>query len=158
MIGTAIMAAFGALLAAAAFLPGTRSRAACFLRALGLQAIVAIPVGVAQAIWVIEGVEFPALFTVPLVAAPFNTGGLLCAAAFESIHRAGLLAHRQTTVLDNLAVYYPLLAAQAGIVAGYIGARTRLTGRILADRGVLVALAFALANSVLGMTWPWWGS
>lgn len=158
LIAKLTMAALGALLAAAAFLPGTRSRAPCFLRAVGLQALLAIPVGVAQAIWVMEGADFPELLTAPLAGVPFNMGGLLCAAAFESIGRAGLLANRQFTVFDNLGVYYPLVAAQASIVAGYIAARTRLTGRILADRGILVALGLALANSALGVTWPWWGS
>jgi hypothetical protein len=158
MVGKLIMAALGALLVAAAFLPRTRSPAACFLRGVGLQALVVIPVGIAQAIWVMQGVEFPDLFTAPLAGVPFNMGGLLCAAAFESIDRAGLLGQRQTTVLSSPGVYYPLIAAQASIVAGVIAARTLRTGRMLADPGILLVLGLVLANSVLGMTWPWWGS
>lgn len=152
------MAVFGALLAALAFIPGRRALAPCFLRGVGLQALLAIPVGIAQVIWVMQGAEFPDLFTAPLAGVPFNVGGLLSAAAFESIDRAGLLSSRQTTVVSSLDIYFPLVAAQAGIVAGIIAARTRQTGRILADRVILTVLGVALANSILGITWPWWGS
>lgn len=151
------MAVFGALLAALAFIPGRRSLPACFLRAVGFQAALAIPVGVAQVVWVMQGAEFPDLFTAPLAGVPFNVGGLLSAAAFESIDRAGLVTGRQTTVVSTLHIYYPLVAAQAGLVAAIIAARTRQSGRILADRVILTVLSVVLANSLLGITWPWWG-
>jgi hypothetical protein len=152
------MAVFGALLAALAFIPGRRALPACFLRGIGMQALLAIPVGIAQVVWVMQGVDFPDLLTAPLAGVPFNVGGLVSAAAFESIDRAGLVSGRQTTVISSLHIYLPLVAAQAGVVAGIIAARTRQTGRILADRVVLIALGVALANSILGITWPWWGS
>lgn len=155
------MALVGLALCATAFIPDRRTRALCFMRGIGMQAIVAVPVGVVQFLWAIErgnGYDFPALLLGPLVAVPFNIGGLVCAAAFESVDRAGLLAERQYTLLDNLGVYYPLLAAQASLAAGVIAARIRATGRVLADRTVLTVLGVVLTNSVLGITWAWWGS
>ncbi|MCC7389286.1 MAG: hypothetical protein IT431_11005 [Phycisphaerales bacterium] len=155
---TVTMTAVGLVLCALAFVPGRRGRAACFARGVGMLALAAAPVGIVQAVWVIEGLDFPGLVFGPLMAVPFNMGGLVCAAAFESIDRAGLLEQRQFTLLDNLGVYYPLLAAQTGVLAGIIAARTRKTGRVLNDRVILTVLGVALANGVLGITWPWWGS
>lgn len=153
-----IMPAAGVLLCLLALIPGRRNPLACFARALGMQALIALPVGLAQALWLMRGADFPDLLLAPLAGVPFNVGGLLSAAAFESIDRAGLLAHRQSTVIDNLGVYSLLVALQAGAVAIAIAARTRATGRILADKTILTLLALVLANSVLGITWPWWGT
>lgn len=153
------MALVGAGLCALAFIPNRRVPVLCFLRAIGMLAIVAVPVGIAQFLWAIEGVErqdFPALVFGPLVAVPFNTGGLVCAAAFESIDRAGLMPPRQVTM--HAGVYLPLLAAYAALMAGLIAGRICATGRVLNDRVILTVLTIALANSVLGITWPWWGS
>jgi hypothetical protein len=155
------MALVGLVLCGLVCIPDRRARISCFMRGLGMQAIVAVPVGVVQFVWVIEkgnGYDFPALLLGPLVAVPFNVGGLVCAAAFESIDRAGLLEARQYTLLDNLGVYYPLLAAQSSLAAGIIASRIRATGRLFADRTILIVLGAVLANSVLGVTWPWWGS
>lgn len=153
--------AFGLVLCALAFTPGRRSRASCFARAVGMQAILAVPIGLAQFLWAIEGAaarDFPGLVFGPFVAVPFNMGGLTCAAAFESVSRAGLLPQRQSVVLDHLGIYLTMWAVQTSILAGVLAGRTRATGRILADRTILLVLAGALANGVLGITWPWWGT
>lgn len=155
---TVTMTAAGLVLCALAFVPGRRSRAACFARGVGMLALVALPVGIAQAVWVIEGLDFPGLVFGPLIAVPFNMGGLTCAAAFESIDRAGLLDERQFTLMDNLGVYFPMLFAQTALLAGVIAARMRETGRMLADRTILIVLGAALINGTLALTWPWWGS
>lgn len=155
---TVTMTAVGLVLCALAFVPGRRARAACFARAVGMLAIGALPVGYVQAVWIIKGLDFPGMLLAPFIGAPFNMGGLVCAAAFESIDRAGLLAHRQYTLMDNLSVYYPLMAAQTALLAGIIAARIRLTGRVLNDRVIVIALGVGMANSVLGITWPWWGT
>ena len=149
----------GLVLCAMAFIPDRTSRMACFLRGLGMQAIVVLPVGVVQFLWVIEqtnGYDFPALVFGPLAVVPLNMGGLVCAAAFESIVRAGLLDEGGMAVLDNLGVYNPLLAAQASLAAGIIAARIRATGHLLSDRTILVVLGVVFVNSLLGLTWPWW--
>ncbi len=154
------MALVGLALCAMSFIPDRTSRVVCFLRGLGMQALVVVPVGVVQFLWVIKqtnGYDFPALVFGPLAAVPFNVGGLVCAAAFESVARAGLLESREYTVLDNFGVYYPILAAQASLAAGVIAGRIRATGRVVADRVILIVLGVVLANSVLGITWPWWG-
>ncbi len=145
----------GILLCALAALPARRNIFACFLRAVGLLAVVSLPVGVAQFLWVIDAKEFPELVLGPFVAVPFNMGGLLCAAAFDSVDRAGLMPTRQTTM--HLGVYLPMVVVQSGILAAVIAGRIRTTGRVLADRTILVVLGIALANSILGITWPWWG-
>ena len=155
------MALVGFVLCGLAFIPDRTLRLVCFFRGLGMQAIVVVPVGAVQFLWVIEqttGYDFPALVFGPLAAIPFNVGGLTCAAAFESVVRAGLLDQESTAVLDNLGVYLPMLAAQASLAAGIIAARIRATGRLLADRAILLVLGVVFANSVLGITWPWWGS
>ncbi|VAX40156.1 hypothetical protein MNBD_PLANCTO03-591 [hydrothermal vent metagenome] len=154
------MALVGLVLCAIAFIPDRTSRMACFLRGLGMQAIVVLPVGVVQFLWIIEqtnGYDFPVLVFGPLAAIPFNVGGLVCAAAFESVARAGLLEEGQSTLLGNLGVYAPMLAVQASLAAGIIAARIRATGHLLADRTILATLGVVLANSVLGVSWPWWG-
>ncbi|MBK7405033.1 MAG: hypothetical protein IPJ41_10460 [Phycisphaerales bacterium] len=151
----------GLALCALAFLPGRRSRVVAFLRGIGMQAVLAVPVGVAQFLFAIEGADrgdFPALVSAPFLGVLYNIGGLTCDAAFESIARAGLLDHRQSTVADNGAVYAALALLQAAVLAGVIASRTRLTGRILADRTILIVLGCCLANSILGITWPWWGT
>ena len=145
----------GILLCAMAAIPARRNSFACFLRAVGLLALVALPVGVAQLLWIIEAKEFPELVLGPFTAVPFNMGGLLCAAAFDSVDRAGLMPRRQTTM--HLGAYLPLVITQTTILAAVIAGRIRTTGRILADRTILIVLGIALANSVLGITWPWWG-
>lgn len=155
---TVVMTAVGLVLCALAFVPGRRHPVPCFVRGVGLLALVSVPVGIIQAVWVMEGLDFPGLVFGPLMAVPFNMGGLVCAAAFESIDRAGLLEHRQFTLMDNLGVYYPLLAAQTALLAGVLAGRMRTSGRVLGDRVVLIVLGVALANGVLGSTWPWWGS
>lgn len=146
----------GVLLCALAAIPARRNAPLCFLRAVGLLALAALPVGVAQFLWVIEAQEFPELVLGPIAAVPFNMGGLLCAAAFDSVDRAGLIPPRQITM--HPGVYAPLLVTQTTILAAIIAARIRATGRVLADRTILTVLGIALANSVLGITWPWWGS
>ena len=146
----------GILLCAMAAIPARRNAPLCFLRAVGLLALVALPVGIAQFLWVIEAQEFPELILGPIAAVPFNMGGLLCAAAFDSIDRAGLIPPRQITM--HPGVYMPLLIAQTTVLAAIIAGRIRTTGRVLADRTSLTVLGIALANSVLGITWPWWGS
>lgn len=154
---TVIMTAVGMMLCAMAFVPGRRARLACFARGVGMLAILAVPVGVVQAVWLIRGLDFPGLVFAPFVGVPFNMGGLVCAAAFESVDRAGLLVQRQFTVMDNLSVYYLLAAAQTAVLGGIIAGRIRATGKLLADRTVLIVLGIALANGVLAITWPWWG-
>lgn len=146
----------GVLLCAMAAIPARRNTPLCFLRAVGMLAVVALPVGIAQFIWVIDAEEFPELVLGPIAAVPFNMGGLVCAAAFDSIDRAGLMPSRQVTM--HPGVYMPLLIAQTTVLAGIIAGRIRTTGRILNDRTILTVLGVALANSVLGITWPWWGS
>ena len=153
-----LMTALGLVLCALAFVPGRRNRVACFARGIGMLAITAVPVGVVQVVWVIARGDFPQLVFGPLVAVPFNMGGLVCAAAYESIGRAGLLAADKPTLLDNLGVYLPLVIAQTAILAGVIATRTRATGRVFQDRVILLVLAAALANGVLGITWQWWGA
>ncbi len=145
----------GILLCALAAIPARRNLFACFLRAVGLLALVALPVGIAQFLWVIEAKEFPELVLGPFAAVPFNMGGLLCAAAFDSVDRAGLMPTRQTTM--HLGAYLPMVIVQTSILAAVIAGRIRTTGRVLADRTILIALGIALANSILGITWPWWG-
>lgn len=154
------MAMVGLAVCAMSFIPDRSSRVVCFLRGLGMQAIVVVPVGVVQFLWVIEqgeGYDFPALVFGPLAAVPFNVGGVFCAAAFESIARAGLLDERQYTVLDNFGVYYPILAVQMSLAAGIIAGRIRATGRVVADRVILIVLGIVFVNGVLGISWPWWG-
>lgn len=146
----------GLALCALAFIPARRNPLACFLRALGILACATLPVGLAQFLWVIREAEFLDLLFGPFAAAPFNLGGLVCAAAFDSIDRAGLMPPRQVTM--HPGVYYPLLAAWAGLLAGLMAARMRETGRVLADRRIALILALSIANGVLGITWPWWGS
>lgn len=146
----------GILLCAMAAVPARRNLAACFLRAIGLLALVSLPVGVAQLVLVIGAKEFPQLVLGPFAAVPFNMGGLVCDAAFDSIDRAGLMPPRQGTM--HLGVYLPMVLVQASILAGLIAARIRTTGRVLADQTILLVLAAALVNSILGITWPWWGS
>lgn len=146
----------GILLCAMAAIPARRFAPLCFLRAVGLLALVALPVGIAQFLWVIEAKEFPELILGPFAAVPFNMGGLVCAAAFDSIDRAGLMPDRQVTM--HTGVYLPLLVAQTTVLAAIITNRIRTTGRVLADRTIITVLAIALANSVLGITWPWWGT
>ncbi|MDQ7013033.1 MAG: hypothetical protein Q9O74_03955 [Planctomycetota bacterium] len=147
---------FGILLCAMAAIPARRNLALCFLRAIGLLALVTLPVGIAQFLWVIEAKEFPELVLGPFAAVPFNMGGLLCAAAFDSVDRAGLMPTRQITM--HLGVYLPMVIVQAGILAAVIASRIRTTGRVIADRTILTVLGIVLANSILGITWPWWGS
>ncbi len=159
MVTNIPLALLGLGLCALAFLPGRRAPAVCFARGLGMLAILAVPVGIGQFLWAIEGTngyDFPALVFGPLVAVPFNIGGLVCAAAFESIDRAGLMPARQATL--HAGVYLPLVAAWSSLGAGIIAARIRETGRVLNDRVILMVLGVSLANSVLGITWPWWGS
>ena len=79
---TVTMTAVGLVLCALAFVPGRRGRAACFARGVGMLALAAAPVGIVQAVWVIEGLDFPGLVFGPLMAVPFNMGGLVCAAAW----------------------------------------------------------------------------
>ena len=54
------------------------------------------------------------------------------------------------TQCDSAPCQYALGRSRTG--------RIRTTGRVLADRTILTVLGIALANSVLGITWPWWGS
>ncbi|QKK09507.1 MAG: hypothetical protein HND58_15940 [Planctomycetota bacterium] len=108
----------GILLCAMAAIPARRNAALCFLRAIGLLALVALPVGIAQFLWVIEAQEFPELILGPIAAVPFNMGGLLCAAAFDSVDRAGLIPPRQVTV--HMGVYLPILIAQTTVLAAII--------------------------------------
>lgn len=137
-----------------------------FARGLGggvlVQVGLGLPAGIAQAVGVIPGVGGEPLLTrlvLPLIALPFNVGGVTVRVAFEAL--VGPLepwvGHRSATVLSNTPFYLLLLSVQVAAVTllfGWIGRRRALT----ADLGAYAVALAVLANSLANVRWPWWGS
>lgn len=80
-------------------------------------------------------------------------GGRTAIAAFEGL--AGLGMSRQTTMLDNVHVFFLLVLVQTAVLLWILLRARRLARPALVWLAVGIAV---LANALLGAHWPFWGS
>jgi hypothetical protein len=83
-------------------------------------------------------------------------GGGVVQQVFEASARA-ISGHRQSTMVDNWAIYYGYtliwVLPFAVLVASRLGKPNWRTDRVLRIVG-----ATLLLNALAGVGWPWWGS
>ena len=133
-----------------------------FMLGLALQFVLSLPAGIAQSLGVIEGISGSQLWVrlvVPFLSIPFNTGGCTTRGVFELLVEPleFLVGDRSATVMSNLWFYLFLLAVQVVLVAYVLAVRCR--HRRPQSDPVVISLAVAvLVNSLLNVTWPWWGT
>ena len=151
-----ILALIGLVLIALAFMPIGAGMVGMFCRALGLQALLVLPVGIVQTLALRDVNDFPNLLGQVLASTLFNMGGLLSASSYESIAQAGLM-HQTPHALGVVPdIYFPLMIVQAFFVAGSITTRARIAETMLRDQKIRIVMGLVFVNSVLSITWPWW--
>ena len=133
-----------------------------FMLGIVIQFVLSLPAGIAQSLGVIEGTSGAQLWVrllVPFFGVPFNTGGCTTRIVFELLVEPleFLVGDRSATVMSNLWFYLVLLAVQVALVAVVFAVRCR--HRQPKSDPVVIGLAVAvLVNSLLNVTWPWWGT
>jgi len=142
-----------------------RDRGIAFNAIVGaaVQFLLALPAGFAQVTVVpipgLSGENWREIASIPVLAAPFNMGGLTVRGAFELLVEPleFLVGHRSATVMSNFGFFLVLLAIQVGAVALLFAYLRQRRGAWLDTRiGALAAVL--LINSLANVRWPWWGS
>ena len=118
--------------------------------------------GIAQAVGVIDGMSGTPMWQrllVPLMGIPFNCGGLTVRVVFEALVEPlePIVGHRSATVASNFGFYAVLLAVQMVIVTTINVIRGRRS-QIWFDPVIITVSLLLLLNSLVNVTWPWWGS
>jgi len=140
-----------------------RPRAASFAgrlaQATGLVALAGLLATLVQLVavfleWIVDGASLVFLATVPL-AWWVLAGGWSVQQVFEATAE-DVTGHRQSTFVDNWHYYLALTVLQTLLVAALVARRER--GSFRADPLAWLVLVLALANSLAGVPWPWWGT
>jgi hypothetical protein len=82
-------------------------------------------------------------------------GGWSVQQVFEETAK-DVTGHRQSTFVDNWHYYLALTVVQTLLVALLVARRER--GSFTRDPLAWLVFALALANSLAGIPWPWWGT
>jgi hypothetical protein len=94
------------------------------------------------------------------VGLPFQTwvlpGGAVVQHFFEANAKA-ISGHRQSTMMDNVPIYYSFTLLWLLPWAALAAARLR-RGPLRKDWVVYPVAILLLANAIAGSAWPWWGS
>ncbi len=147
---------------------GTENRTRRFLRliviAIGLQLLIGFSVSAVQAITLLLRMHATSIsgreaIAITLFGIPFNTGGFTVRVVFEALvgPLEFLVGHRSMTVLSNLWFYVFLLALQMSIIALVVALGSGRTK--LLRKGLFVVMAsLLLANGLVNIMWPWWGT
>lgn len=141
--------------------PRRRSTSFCVLLGMGLQYLLAMPAGLAQAYYYIERVQDKSAIlrlVIPFMAAPFNIGGFSVRGIFEMIagppNEGG--SGMASGAIADYHVYLPLVLFQSLLFATAFARRFQ-ESRKLSDPVVLLLGGAILLNSLLNASWPWWG-
>jgi hypothetical protein len=130
-------------------------------RGFGWTALCCMPAILAQDVMLLGGFSSTSFHPEELlVGLPFQTwvlpGGYVVQHLFESSAKA-ISGHRQSTMMDNVPIYYSFTLLWLLPWAALIAARLR-RGPLRKDAAVLPVAILLLANSIAGIAWPWWGS
>ena len=132
--------------------------------AFGMQLLIGVVVGVVQASTLLIGLHSTSInwidaFIIPVFGIPFNTGGFTTRIIFETLVEPLelFIGHRSATVMSNLPFYLSLLALQMTLVSILIFARYQ---RIKTSKDwFIIAISISLlANGLMNVMWPWWGT
>jgi hypothetical protein len=138
-------------------------RAASFrgrvVQSVGLVALAGLIASLAQLAaaglgWILSDFS-PVLFLTLPLAWSVLTGGWSVQQVFEETVK-DVTGHRQSTLSDNAHYYLALALVQTLLVAVLLARRKH--GSFARDPWAWLVLAGALANSLAGITWPWWGT
>ncbi|MGI8906340.1 MAG: hypothetical protein ACR2IE_07610 [Candidatus Sumerlaeaceae bacterium] len=129
---------------------------------IGLQFLLSLPAGLFQAFYYVGHVQAKSLhlrMALPVLAAPFNVGGATLRCIYEAVvgPPSPALSGVASGAISAFHVYLPLLVLQAALLA-HVFARRFASRRSFRDPIVLALGATVLTNSMLNVTWPWWGS
>jgi len=130
--------------------------------AVGAMFLLSLPAGLLQAYHtmpMVQGKSAVVRLALPVLAAPFNMGGVTVRSVHELIAgpptRAGSFV--ASGAITHFHLYLPLLLIQVVALAAVFSRRMRQVNDFWDP--VLIALAGAfLLNSLLNASWPWWGS
>jgi hypothetical protein len=140
-----------------------RPRAASFAgrlaQATGLVALAGLVASLAQLAaaaleWIVDGFSLVFVATLPL-AWWVLAGGWSVQQVFEETAK-DVTGHRQSTFVDNWHYYLALTTLQTLVAAALVARRQQ--GSFARDPLAWLVLALALANSLAGIAWPWWGT
>ena len=151
------------LACAALFLLSKRTEptALRFARGFGWTVLCCMPAILVQDVVLIGGFTSTSFHAMELVLGlPFQTwvlpGGYVVQHVFESSAKA-ISGHRQSTMMDNVPIYYTFTLLWLLPWVALIAARLR-RGSLRKDPVALFVAIVLLANSISGVAWPWWGS
>jgi len=82
-------------------------------------------------------------------------GGWTVQQVFEQTAKS-VTGHRQSTFVDNWHYYLALTVVQTLLVAIVVARRRRES--FARDPLAILVLVLAVANSLAGVPWPWWGT
>jgi hypothetical protein len=123
---------------------------------LGLAGLVASLVQLAAAALerIVDGFSAVFFLTLPL-AWWVLAGGWTVQQVFEETAE-DVTGHRQSTFVDNWHYYLALTLVQTLLLASIVARRRRES--FARDPLAGLVLLLALANSLAGVPWPWWGT
>ena len=135
--------------------PPAESFAGRMLQCTGLVALAGLVASLVQLV-VVFASDFSAvlLLTLPL-AWWVLAGGWTVQQVFEETAKS-VTGHRQSTFMDDGHYYLALMAVQTLLVAAIVAWRRRES--FARDPRAVFVLVLALANSLAGITWTWWGT
>lgn len=139
--------------------PRASSFSGRLVQSTGLVALASLAASAAQLLaaaaeWIVDGFSLVFVGALPL-AWWVLAGGWSVQQVFEATAK-DVTGHRQSTFADNWHYYLALTALQTLLVAALLARRER--GSFARDPLAWLVLALALANSVAGIAWPWWGT
>lgn len=161
LLGLACALPFLACMALFLFSKRTEPAVLRFARAFGWAALCCTPAILAQDVMLAGGFSSTSFNRSEyLLALPFQTwvlpGGYVVQEVFES-NAKSISGHRQSTMMDNVPIYYTFTLLWLLPWAALVAARLR-RGSLRKDPAVLVVAVLLLANSIAGIAWPWWGT
>lgn len=143
--------------------PRAQSFGGRLVQAVGPVALAGLVASVAQlaafaAGFVISDFSFLLVGTLPL-AWWILTGGWSVQQVFEETAK-DVTGHRQSTFLDNWHYYLGLTVVQTLLLALLLSllVARRERGSFAREPLAWLVFALALANSLAGIPWPWWGT
>lgn len=130
-----------------------------YMLAIACLWVLAIPAGLLQAFHYITPLSdkgFLIRLAVPVLAGPFNIGGLMTRLAFEA-QGGSVGIFKDAGAIRDFQYWLPALIFHMGVFGAVFEHYFSRSGWNWKTWPLAVWAAVALANSLANATWPWWG-